>query len=240
MLRTYRVEHAANTGKQKAVIDVIRQYRATASAIASAQWQRFYKEARPFYKYLSIKHIHSLLSERYKQTCQCQVVSVLDSFISNRKNDFIRTVVRSSLSEQNKIQLLTINKYGLWYRKELKGIDADTCKLARKVFNHILSKHRKPSFKKISMHLDSKVALISGKVNNKAVSFDYWIRLSTLHKNSPVYLPITTNPYFEGIKGNLKNFCQIGLTGNNALTVSIIKDVPDNRDTYRPVTVEYP
>jgi len=236
MLRTYRLEHSANRGKQDSVIATIGEYRKVAKNIADFQWRRFYEDARPFYKYLSIKHIYSLLSERYKQTCQWQVVSVLNSFIANRKNDFIMTVLHSSLSEETKIALLTINKYNLWYRKGLRDIDTDTLKLARKIFNHIMSGHRKPSFKNISMHLDNKVALISGKVDGKAVNFDYWIRLSTLNKGNPVYLPVMTNQYFEDIEGELKNFCQIGLTDNNELTVSFIKEVPDKKDTYKPVT----
>jgi len=236
MLRTYRLKHSANRGKQGSAIATIREYRRVAKNIADFQWRRFYEDARPFYKYLSIKHIHSLLSERYKQTCQCQVVSVLDSFIANRKNDFVTTVIHSSLPEEIKIALLTINKYNLWYRKRLRNIDTNTLKLARKIFNHILSRHRKPSFKNISMHLDNKVALISGKIDSKAVSFDYWVRLSTMDKGSPVYLPVITNQYFENIEGELKNFCQVGLTDNNELTVSFIKDVPDKRDTYKPVT----
>jgi putative transposase len=218
------------------VIATIKEYRRVAKNIADFQWRRFYEDARPFGKNLSIKHIPSALSERYKQTCQWQVVGVLDSFIANRKNDFVTTVIHSSLPEETKIALLTINKYNLWYRKRLRDIDTDTLKLARKIFNHILSRHRKPSFKNISMHLDNKVALISRKIDSKAVSFDYWVRLSTMDKGSPVYLPVITNQYFEDIEGELKNFCQVGLTDNGELTVSLIKDVPDKGDTYKPVT----
>src|SRR3990167_9337229 len=137
MVRTYRVNHNANIGKQDKITAVIKEYRKTAQSISSAQWQRFYKEGKSFNKYFDIKHIQTSLSERYKQTCQYQVVSILNSFISNRKNDFSRIVMMSSLSEQTRIDLLTINKYGWWHRKELKKINMDTLMLARKIFNHI-------------------------------------------------------------------------------------------------------
>jgi len=35
-------------------------------------------------------------------------------------------------------------------------------------------------------------------------TFDYWIKLSTLEKGKPIYLPIKSNNYFENIKGKLK------------------------------------
>ena len=240
MIRTYNLKHSTNKGKQVKAAASVMLYRSTACIIAAAQWYRFYKEGKSFWKNLEITHIPSLLSERYKQTCQYQVVSILNSFISNRKNDFVKVVFRSSLPEQTKIDLLTINKYGWWYRKELKKIDRQTLKLARKIFKYILSRHRKPCFKHISMHLDQKVALISSKVSDKATEFDYWVRLSTVEKNNPVYIPIETNPYFETIEGKKKNFCQIGLKDDGNITVSFIKDVPDKKDTYTPLIDKLP
>jgi putative transposase len=43
----------------------------------------------------------------------------------------------------------------------------------------------------------------------KKSSYDYWIKLSTLEKGQKIYLPITTNDYFQGIKGDVSNFIQI-------------------------------
>jgi hypothetical protein len=47
-------------------------------------------------------------------------------------------------------------------------IEPEDLKLSRKVFNHILSKHRKPSFQHINMNLDNKVAVITEKMTDKA------------------------------------------------------------------------
>ncbi len=251
MDRTYNLTHHANKSKVSRITATIKAYRKTAAIISGVQWMRFYKDAEPFNKNLKIKTISSIklttgrtaLSERYKQTCQYQVVSVVNSFISNRKNDFARTVVNSLLPEETKIKLLTINKYGWWYRRELRRIDKETLKLARNIFNHILSRHRKPGFKHISMHLDQKVAVISAcsefyrtsKSSGNATEFDYWVRLSILDKGNPAYIPVKTNHYFETIAGKRKNFCQIGLTDDGDITVSFIKDVPDNKDIYKPL-----
>src|SRR5664279_6644217 len=97
------------------------------------------------------------------------------------------------------------NKYGLWYnkhpfsmvfvtRREKKGNRADVkeylytvkrgltiapedLKLSRKVFNHILSKHRKPSFQHINMNLDNKVAVI-GSITCGIVTQSAYCRLT--------------------------------------------------------------
>jgi putative transposase len=67
-------------------------------------------------------------------------------------------------------------------------IEPEDMKLSRKVFKHILSKHRKPSFQHINMNLDNKVAVITEKKTDKAKAFDYWLRLSTFEKGKPVYM----------------------------------------------------
>ena len=55
-------------------------------------------------------------------------------------------------------------------------------------------------------------------------SYDYWIKLSSLEKGKKIYIPLTTNSYFEGIDGKVKNFVQINfgqdiekINGNIAL-----------------------
>jgi len=234
MVRTYRLKHAINKGKQKQILDVLKAYRITASAIASLQWRLLFEEAQDFNKNLNIKYLPSPLSERYKQTCQYQVVAVLKSFISNRQSDFTQIVCGSSLNEDAQKKLLYINKYKCWYTKSsftvLKSkleIDSDSLRLARWIFRHILNKHRKPSFKHINMALDSKVATITPRDVSKAMSFDYWIQLSTLNKGRPVMLPLNTNRYFESVRGKIKNFCQVNMTEDNNLVISLVKDVPE-------------
>ena len=44
-----------------------------------------------------------------------------------------------------------------------------------------------------------------------ATAFDYWIRLSTLDKGKPVYVPVKSNGYYDSIPGKRKNFCQVNL-----------------------------
>lgn len=245
MIRCYQLKQQANQSKIVKIKNVLKEYRALACKIATRQWYLFFNKGS-FNKNTNIKHIITNLSERYKQTCQYQVVGMLDSFISNRKNDFVVSVCHSSLDERTKLDLLFINKYGLWFKdsvqipvfddkgKKIKGqyrdIEHSTIKLARKIFKHILSKNCKPSMKHINMALDQKVAVITGKEKTGAKSFDYWIRLSTLDKGKPIYIPVKSNAYFEDIPGDLKNFSQFNLTDAGEVTVSFIKDKPKSKN----------
>jgi putative transposase len=77
--------------------------------------------------------------------------------------------------------------------------------------------------------------LISEKGKAKAKTCDFWIRLSTLEKGTPIYVPIATNEYFESILGERRNFCQVNLTEDNQVSFSFIKEVP-RRDTYMQIT----
>jgi len=176
MLRTYELKAEINKGKKEKILSVLKEYRKTAFVIGEKQWELFYKEGF-FNKNHPVKEIPSLLSERYKQVIQYQVVSVLDSFISNRQNDFVKIVTRSSIPKEDKLELFYINKYKLWFKKEIsipefddkgkkikgkfKLIDIETIKLVRKIMKPILSLHRRPLFKYINMDLDNKVAVIN-------------------------------------------------------------------------------
>lgn len=243
MDKTYRVTHHCNKGKLKIIALTIKYYRTLAGIIALEQWRHFHRQGS-FNKNLDIKHLPDILSERYKQTCQYQVVGILNSFISNRQNDFVDIVKRSSLNDHMKHKLFIINSMGLWQScrpfsnlSHKVTIDLADLKLARKIFSHVLSKHHKPSFRHINMALDSKVAQIAEKKKGKAEVFDWWIRLSTMEKGKPVYVPITTNEYFESIIGKRRNFCQVNLKENNEISICFIKDVP-KKDSYLPLTAK--
>jgi len=166
---------------------------------------------------------------------------VLDSFISNRKNDFARAVIRSSLDEDVGRKLFISNYYGLWQTTapfcDLKSkleITMEDLALARSILRHVLHIHRKPLFKHVNMALDSKVAVIAEKVPGKAKEFDFWIKLSTVEKGRPLYLPLKSNEYFEGIPGEIKHFCQVNMNEQKDVFISFIKDVP--KPVYVPKT----
>ena len=244
-LGTYFLHCSPNKEKENKVFNLLKEYRKTAKVIANQQWKTFQQTGK-FNKYLDIKHIHSLLSQRYKQTCQWQVVATLESFISNVQNKFKSYVYHSNLSEDDKIVLLHLNKHRAWYRYEktflkiknkkkeivkIVPITEEHIKLAKTIFRYILRKWNKPNFTQISMHLDQKVAILLPKEENKAKEFDYWIKLSTLEKGNPIYIPLKKNTYAETLPGKWLNFIQISIK-ERGLKIGLIKQL-DKKD-YKP------
>ncbi|WP_037919747.1 RNA-guided endonuclease InsQ/TnpB family protein [Sulfurihydrogenibium subterraneum] len=247
-IRAYKHKHNANKNKVETVRRILKDYRKTAEKISKLQWYLFFKEGS-FNKNYKINHIPSKLSERYKQTCQYQVVSVLNSYTSNRQKDFIKTVYRSSLDEDTKFILFVINKSKAWFNEKLttavlkddKGkvikelpIEKHHYKLSRKIIKQTFKKNRFPSFKHISMQLDQKVAKVEKRKEDKAKEFDWWIKLSTLEKGKPIYLPVYKNSYFEGKEGIHLNFVQINEKEGN-IEIAFLKEVP-KETSYLPKT----
>ncbi len=237
----------ANRSKIRKVSLVLSEYRKTAGKIAALQWAEFFQTGR-FNRYLSLESVQSKLSARYKQTCLWQVVSVLESFTGNIQNRFRCMVYHSKLSEDVRKVLLFVNARKAWFDRSLEKAlwkeNKTTCeykiteehkKLARKIFKHILTRWRKPTFANIPMHLDQKVAVI--EENRKSKTFDKWIKLSTLDSGKPVCLPLKNNPYAERLDGELLKFCQIGFDGDT-LTVRLIKNLKDRKAEYQPKVEE--
>jgi hypothetical protein len=138
MLRTYELRHSANAGKVQEVVGVFTSYRNLAARVAAEQWGLFQKQGT-FDKNRDIKHVPSMLSARYKQTCQYQVVGIVESFTSNRQNDFVSVVRESSLDEAVKHKRFIVDRHRMWQQttpfsqlKHKLEIDVATLKLAHR------------------------------------------------------------------------------------------------------------
>ena len=237
--RTYPLKNEANRGKLDKVDAVFSAYRALARDIAHVQWNLFFTTGS-FDKNLSpLSGLKSPLSQRYRQTCQYQVVGMLESFTSNIANRAREIIRDSGLDDETKLHLFYINKHKLWYRSEItmplfidgervEGehvlIDPSVVKLARRIFKNALSGHRRPTFHRINLALDAKVAAVTPREPGRASSHDYWVRLSTLEKGAPVMIPLTTNPYFDEVKGDLKRFCFVNRAEDGELNFCLVKD----------------
>ena len=273
MLRTYKLKHSINIGKQKKILNLLKEYRNISNKISKRQWSYFYKEGR-FNRDLEVNSINSKLSQRYRQTAQYQVVSQLDSYVANRQNNFKSYIKNSNFSKELKIELYYINRYKKWFHKSVtmqnREIELSTIKLSRKIIKDILKKNKKPNLKYCNMALDAKVVEITDNgirkvkkseklkdanenfILNKSgnpklktyieeqeirkSSYDYWIKLSTLEKGKKIYLPLTTNSYFEGIHGKFKNFVQINFGQNIEKingNISLLNQNRINYDNYK-------
>ncbi|MFP3253850.1 MAG: transposase [Hydrogenobaculum sp.] len=249
----YYFSNYANKGKIEKIKQVFKEYRKTAQDISKFLWDVFFRTGKlPHRKKINIKHIPSYLSERYKYVCLWQVYNVLSSYIANIQYQFANIVFGSSLNKEDKLILLALNNIKGWlvydkdeieiYERKGKDIEKRTVKvlefhkkLARKIFKHLLGKNKRARFSNISMHLDGKVIDMSKKKENGAKSFDYWIKIATLEKGKPIYIPLKANTYAEDLEGEFLNYCQVVKDDGN-IEFRIIKEL--KKKEYIPATDE--
>ena len=71
------------------------------------------------------------------------------------------------------------------------------------------------------MNLDAKVASIE---KSNSSGFDYWIKMTTLNKSHPIYLPIESYLYYENKQGLLKRQVQV-IIKPDKIEFGFVKDI---------------
>ena len=203
--------------------------------------------------------IQTPLSARYVQTCYKQTLEIHSSWLTQ-----LEDVVRSCLGNSSIVdeQFLTtcyrINKSHLWYHSsvDLKWhqttdgqllvpskahkanitvpVSSDILFFMRKLIKRARKCIRFPRLNRIkTLKLDEKVAVL--EVSENASHFDYFLKLSTLQKGKPIYLPLKRNPYLDEClqKGERLPFVQVRIT-DKTCTISAI--VSYDKAPLRPTT----
>jgi len=198
-------------------------------------------------KTIETRAIQTPLSARYVQTCYKQTLEIHSSWLTKLEDK-----VRSSLGHSSIIDeffLATcyrINKLHLWHHlsvelnwhqteegqllvpsKKYKAnitlpVSSDILFLMRKLIKRARKWIRFPQLKRVkTLKLDEKVAVL--EVSKNASHFDYFLKLSTLQKRKPIYLPLKRNPYLDEClkKGERLPFVQVRLT-DKTCTISAI------------------
>lgn len=191
--------------------------------------------------------IQTPLSARYVQTCYKQTLEIHSSWLTK-----LEDVVRSFLGNSSIIDeffLATcyrINKLHLWYHPAVDlnrhqtqdgdllvpskthkanvtlPVSSNILFFMRKLIKHARKCIRFPQLKRVkTLKLDEKVAVL--EVSKNATHFDYFLKLSTLQKGKPIYLPLKRNPYLDEClkKGERLPFVQVRLT-DKTCTISAI------------------
>lgn len=171
------------------------------------------------------------------QMVRSQVVGMLESFVSNRMNDFVRTVFGTeSLDGRTRHMLFAVNKARAWFDlgrpvaivDEQTGkrdvvVPADVRRLARKVMSHLMGLHRRPSMKRIGMVVDQRIALLSE--TTKASAFPLWLSLK-VGKGKRISIPLSDYAYFRERGGERKlSFQIIEDRESGRISVGVVTDV---------------
>jgi len=101
-------------------------------------------------------------------------------------------------------------------------VSSDILFFMRKLIKRARKCIRFPQLKRIkTLKLDEKVAVL--EVSKTATHFDYFLKLSTLQKGKPIYIPLKRNPYLDEClqKGERLPFVQVRIT-DKTCTISAI------------------
>lgn len=196
--------------------------------------------------------IETPLSARYVQCCYDQAYETYSSW-SALLSDKIKGFLGNSSLDNELIQgqpFLTtcyrINKNKLWYSskptlkwaydeknnlvvptKENKAVvELEVPEEMMKFMRRLVKQARKtislPDLSKVrTLKLDSRLASL--EMSKNAHHVEFWLKLSTLDKGNPVYIPLKNNPYYKKLleTGEKVDFTQICLR-DKKLTVSPI------------------
>lgn len=191
--------------------------------------------------------VQTPLSARYVQTCYKQTLEIYSSW-QTKLEDVVRSIlVGSSIVDEHFLATCyRINKLHLWYHSSVEltwhqtkdgdllvpskthkanvtlPISSDILFFMRKLIKRARKCIRFPQLKHVkTLKLDEKVAVL--EASRKATHFDYFLKLSTLQKGKPIYLPLKRNPYLDNClkKGERLPFVQVRLT-DKTCTISAI------------------
>jgi len=166
-----------------------------------------------------------------------QVQEQIDSWLSNRANDFIDRVRNSTLPEDVRRQLYTVNRRGAWFsRDQVMGVAPEIRPLARAIMRDCMKGHRRPDLSHLSPRLDVRIATIGDPT--KATFADRWVTLR-LPGRGRFNLPVKTNALFEGRGGELCPIVQL-CTNGGRLSLRLVQDMAEPfatmRAAYQPRT----
>ena len=230
--------YQANQAKLHQVAAVLPVYQELCGSIQAYQWQRFLS-GMGTWNMASTKHIPTNLIERYKRPAQNQVVAGLDSWIAKSQDVFRGIVTKSSLPQEVKHDLYRINKAKAWYKKEwwlltivtypdggtaeyFMPVEQSTLKLARQIMKNIKNQrnHLPNLAKSRTMMLDNLVAQFEPSRTKSAA---YWVRMSTLTKGKPVWIPLQTHRFAETGAGSWAKLTQVTVDLDGTVTFKQVK-----------------
>lgn len=195
--------------------------------------------------------VQTPLSARFVQTCYSQTIEIYKSWLT-KLEEVVRTfLTNSSVSEKDELFLVAcyrINKNHLWYHKEpvlswhrteegellvptkqykanaKLPVSEDILFFMRRLIKQARKRIRFPRLTQLkTLKLDEKVAVL--EASKAATHFEYFLKLSTLEKGKPIYLPLNRNSYLDECltKGVRKPFVQLRLDDKKCVISAIVE-----------------
>src|SRR5690606_8069192 len=178
------------------------------------------------------------------QMIRDQVVGQMEGWIRTRQKEFTRLVARSNLDEALRHQLHTVNRWRAWFSrnpvqmKDGTPVSEEARVLARRIMRHVMARHRRSTFGRISMRIDVRGVKIQNA--RQARSFLLWLRLMTTTRGQRIEVPLLPNRYALQGQGAFRNTIQVTEREDGTLVFGLAKDVSNSyqqqREAYQPAT----
>lgn len=240
-VRSYLLENKANATKIEKVTAVLPEYQRACKIVQVQQMRVFVQDGEKFWNRRGLQPFQTQLSERYKRSVQNQVVMGLSSWLELSKTAIRNIIARSSLPSEVKADLWWLNQANAHYAKEAtlpvweyrsdgsrfatserRAAPQERLDLLRAIMKHV-RKHLVSAPKlwnSRTMMLDGTVAQVE---QSKTKEHDLWVRISTLEKGKPVWLPLKANRFFNEAAGELSNFAQVSILDDSSIKVRLVK-----------------
>jgi putative transposase len=227
------VPHFANRAKQATLRTLFRARRRCAAAQAASEWRYLYAGGR-LEPMRADRAGFAHVTGTQGQMVRAQVCGAIDSWLSNRQNEVRDLVTRSSLPADRKHRLHTLNSLKAWYwptsvtvlmrsgPEKGQPIPAEDRALLRALMRHLRRTHRRPSFNRLNIVMDSRGATVEAP--KTATHHAQWLSVSTLTRGARVQIPLGTYDYLEGREGARANTIQINETRDGAMQVVFLYD----------------
>jgi len=231
-----------NEVKRLRVAALLAAWRRVAVLHGREQWRLFFETGTTNPRFKSRLGYDSV-GTSFGQMIRNQVVGALDSFLSNRQNDFRDAVNASSVEPGMRHQLHFINRWKAWHTvatpltmKDGAVISLEVRQLARAIFRQILSRHRKPKLARVNMVIDQRMVTVAPARGTS--QFRLWARLSTLEKGKPIELPLQTYDHFTTRAGERALTVQVNQHKDGSFGIGVLTNVTAScqasRERYQP------
>ena len=269
MHSTVKIKHATNTGKLNHITTLLPHWQHALHAYTTRH-QQDHQQSNPIPKHAKTKAtdiwFNTELTARQLKSVHTQAYKAWTSYTGTLEREIRSKITHSTLEPQRKTVLYRINKQHAWYIKNLQldwilntatgeltpptptqrkdpqittiwlPVDPEDLKLARNLVKHAIT--QPPRLNKVrTMEMD---AIICERQDNKHSSYGQWLRVSTLERGKPSYVPLLLNPYFDTLPGEIASLVQVSVSEDNEVSFSLIKEAENAamREGDNPVYID--
>lgn len=213
--RTYEVDQHANDAKLRQIRELLPVWQSCLVAVQLVQTRRL-REGKPL-GWLTADELKPLqlpLSSRQLKSVTNQVNAALRSWQALTVRN-VRSLIRErEYSDTERHELNHLNVTAAWWT-DPRGVELVTESLRTIPFPNL--GHTR------TMLMDSTVCAAS---ESDTDTFDTWLKVSTLHKGNPVYIPMTHSDYFRSRDGVEAGVTQVRVDEDGAVRLSRVKQSP--------------